>query len=333
MSRPLVMVTGGAGFIGSNIVAELGEQGRYDVAVCDVLGAAADGKWRNLAKAPLADFIAPDELLPWLYAHDDRVAAVVHMGAISATTEPDADLIVSTNFGLSRDLWRWCADAGKAFVYASSAATYGAGEQGFEDADDASSLQALRPLNAYGWSKALFDRWARAQADAGAAPPSWAGLKFFNVYGPNEAHKGAMRSVVHQMWPKAQAGEGVTLFRSHNPDYADGGQLRDFVYVLDCARVVAWMLERPGLAGIYNLGTGQARSFLDLAKATFAAAGRKAQVAFVDTPESIRDKYQYFTEARMQRLRDLGYDAPFHGLEEGVADYANRFLAQSDPYR
>ena len=333
MTRPLVMVTGGAGFIGSNIVAELGEQDRYDVAVCDVLGPASDGKWRNLAKSPLADFIAPDDLLPWLYANDERVSAVVHMGAISATTEPDADLIVQTNFGLSRDLWRWCADARKTFVYASSAATYGAGERGFEDADDAASLQALRPLNAYGWSKALFDRWARAQADAGAAPPSWAGLKFFNVYGPNEAHKGSMRSVVHQMWPKAQAGETVTLFRSHNPDYADGGQLRDFVYVLDCARVVVWMLEQPTLAGIYNLGTGRARSFLDLAHAIFGAAGPEPQVAFVDTPDAIRDKYQYFTEARMGRLRGLGYDAPFHSLEEGVDDYARRFLSQPDPYR
>lgn len=331
--KPLVMVTGGAGFIGSNVVAELGEQGRYEVAVCDTLGPAADGKWRNLAKSPLADFVQPDALFPWLHQHEERLAAVVHMGAISATTEPNADLIVETNFGLSRDLWRWCAEAGKTLVYASSAATYGAGERGFDDADDAASLQALRPLNAYGWSKALFDRWARAQADAGLAPPSWAGLKFFNVYGPNEAHKGSMRSVVHQMWPRASAGEAVTLFRSHNPDYADGGQLRDFVYVLDCARAVAWMLEQPSLAGVYNLGTGQARSFLDLARATASAAGRELAVEWRDTPVEIRDKYQYFTEAKMSRLQALGYVAPFHGLEDGVADYARRFLSQPDPYR
>ena len=331
--KPLVMVTGGAGFIGSNVVAELGEQGRYDVAVCDRLGAAADGKWRNLAKSALADVVPPDALFPWLHRHEDRVAAVVHMGAISATTEPDADLIVETNFRLSRDLWRWCAAAGKTLVYASSAATYGAGERGFDDADDLASLQALRPLNAYGWSKALFDRWARAQADAGSAPPRWAGLKFFNVYGPNEAHKGPMRSVAHQMWPKAAAGEPVTLFRSHNPAYADGGQLRDFVYVLDGARIVAWLLERPELAGVYNLGTGQARSFLDLAAAVAGAAGRDLRIAWRDTPEDLRDKYQYFTQARMDRLRALGWTAPFHTLEEGVTDYARRFLSQPDPYR
>ena len=333
MRRPLVMVTGGAGFIGSNIVAELGEGGRYDVAVCDRFGPAADGKWRNLAKAPLADLIEPEALFGWLDAHADRLSAVVHMGAISATTEPDADLIVRTNFALSRDIWRWCAGADVTLVYASSAATYGAGERGFDDADDAASLAALRPLNAYGWSKALFDRWARSQADAGEAPPRWAGLKFFNVYGPNEGHKGAMRSVVHQLQPRAAAGEAVTLFRSHRADVADGGQSRDFVYVLDAARVAAWMLDQPTLAGIYNLGTGRARSFLDLATATFAANGRKAEVLYVDTPAEIRDAYQYFTQAPMGRLRAAGYTAPFHSLEQGVGDYVRRFLLQPDPYR
>jgi ADP-L-glycero-D-manno-heptose 6-epimerase len=333
MSKRLVMVTGGAGFIGSNVVAELAGSALFDIAVCDRLGPAADGKWRNLAKSPLADFIAPEQLFDWLSANKADLAAVVHMGAISATTEPDADLILQTNFALSRDLWRWCARMGTTLIYASSAATYGAGEQGFDDDDDPASLAALRPLNAYGWSKAFFDRWARAEADLGSAPPSWAGLKFFNVYGPNEAHKGGMRSVVHQLWLKASLGGEVTLFRSHNPAYGDGGQMRDFVYVLDCARVIAWMLDQKSLCGVYNLGTGEARSFLDLANATFAAAGQSPHVSFIDTPLEIRDKYQYFTQARMSRLRAVGYAAPFYGLEDGIRDYVQKFLARSDPYR
>ena len=331
MSR-LVLVTGAAGFIGSNIVATLGEAG-WDVAGCDRLRSAQGGKWRNLLKHALVDFTAPEAMWDWLLAHAGELDAVVHMGAISATTEPDADLILHTNFTLSRDLWRWCARHGVPLVYASSAATYGDGALGFDDAPDLRSLLALRPLNAYGWSKALFDQFARREADAGRAPPSWAGLKFFNVYGPNEGHKGAMRSVVHQLWPRAAAGEAVTLFASHRPDYADGGQLRDFVYVRDCAAVVRWMLDQPRLQGVYNLGTGRARSFLDLAGAVFAAAGREPRIGFVPTPELIRDKYQYFTEARMERLRAAGYAAAFTALEDGVADYAARYLSQADPHR
>lgn len=333
MSKPLVMVTGGAGFIGSNIVASLCEQGDYEVAVCDRLRTAASGKWRNLAKHPIADFVAPEMLFPWLDAHASEVAAVVHMGAISSTTEPDADLIVHTNFTLSRDLWDWCAEAGAKLIYASSAATYGDGALGFGDADDVQALSRLRPLNPYGWSKALFDLYARRQADVDKAPPSWAGLKFFNVYGPNEYHKGGMKSVAAQIWPKVRDGEGVQLFRSHHPDYADGGQLRDFVYVKDAAKVVAWLLRQDQVCGLYNLGTGQARSFKDLAEAVFAAAGRTPVIGYVDTPETIRAQYQYFTEARMDRLRALGYAAPFASLEDGVADYVRAHLSQADPYR
>ncbi len=333
MSRPLVMVTGGAGFIGSNIVATLLERGEHEVAVCDVLGASAEGKWKNLAKHPICDFVAPDDLFDWLEAHADELKAVVHMGAISATTEPDADLIVHTNFTLSRDLWDWCAANGVRLVYASSAATYGDGALGFSDADDLQSLARLRPLNPYGWSKALFDLYARRKADAGVAPPSWAGLKFFNVYGPNEYHKGGMKSVVAQVWPRVRDGEGVTLFRSHHPDYADGGQLRDFVYVKDAAAVAAWLVDQNSVAGVYNLGTGQARSFKDLAEAVYAAAGQAPSIAYVDTPETIRAQYQYFTEADMQRLRALGYTAPFASLEEGVGDYVAGYLSQHDAYR
>jgi len=333
MSRDLILVTGGAGFIGSNIVADLCEGGRADVAVCDRLEGAETGKWRNLARHDITDLFAPEALFDWLARHEDRVRAIVHMGAISATTEPDADLILSTNFGLSKALWDWTAARGRTLIYASSAATYGDGDAGFDDADDYASLKALRPLNAYGWSKALFDLYARREADRGHAPANWAGLKFFNVYGPNEGHKGAMKSVVAQIWPRVAAGDAVSLFRSHRADYPDGGQSRDFVHVRDAAAVAGWLVDVPAVAGIYNLGTGKARAFRDLATATFAAAGQPVRIDYVDTPAVIRDKYQYFTEARMERLRGLGYTAPFLTLEAGVSDYVTRFLSRPDPHR
>jgi ADP-L-glycero-D-manno-heptose 6-epimerase len=328
-----VVVTGGAGFIGSNIVAELTAQGQFDVVVCDRLRSAESGKWRNLAKHPIADFVAPEALFAWLDAHAGEVEAIVHMGAISSTVEPDVDLILHTNFTLSRDLWTWSVAHGVRLIWASSAATYGDGSLGFDGRDDHASLARLRPLNAYGWSKALFDLYARREIDRGHAPPQWAGLKFFNVYGPNEQHKGSMKSVVAQIWPKVAAGEEVSLFRSHRPDYADGGQLRDFVYVRDAAEVVAWLVASPGVNGIFNLGSGKARSFADLARAVFAAAGQAPRIAYVDTPASIRDQYQYFTQADMSRLAAAGWTKPFTALEDGVADYVGRFLSQPDPWR
>ncbi|MDQ8029388.1 MAG: ADP-glyceromanno-heptose 6-epimerase [Brevundimonas sp.] len=333
MARRMIVVTGGAGFIGSNIVARLCGEDRYDVVVCDRMEEAALGKWKNLAKHGIADFWSPEELFEKLERHAERVEAIVHMGAISSTTEADADLIMRTNFSLSRDLWDWCALRGARLIYASSAATYGDGEDGFEDRDDIEWLSALRPLNAYGYSKYLFDQYAVKQADRGHAPGQWAGLKFFNVYGPNEYHKGGMKSVVAQIWPKVQAGEPVTLFRSHNPNYADGGQMRDFVFVEDVVDIIAWLLETPDVSGVFNAGSGQARSFLDLANATFAAAGKAPQVEYVDTPLSIRDKYQYFTEARMERVRATGYSGQSTPLEEGVRRYVQDFLMKPDAYR
>jgi ADP-L-glycero-D-manno-heptose 6-epimerase len=326
------LVTGGAGFIGSNIVAALCEAG-HDVAVCDTLGEAATGKWRNLAKHPIVDLVEPELLFDWLETNGEDLDAVIHMGAISSTTEPDADLILRTNYNLSCQLWDWCAATDTRLIYASSAATYGDGSKGFADEDGLAALKLLRPLNAYGWSKALFDQHAARNAEYGSTPKQWVGLKFFNVYGPNEYHKGGMRSVVDQIWPKIAAGEAVTLFKSHNPDYADGGQMRDFVHVEDAVKVVLWLLDNPKVNGVYNLGTGKARSFADLARAAFAAAGREPRIDYVDTPEPLRAQYQYFTEARMERLRSAGYTAPFVELEDGVADYVRRFLSQPDRYR
>ena len=332
MSR-IAFVTGGAGFIGSNIVQRLCAESGLDVVVCDWLGEAGVGKWRNIAKHPIADFCAPEQMFAWLDAHRTVVEVVVHMGAISSTTEPDADRIVQTNFVLSRDLYRWCAEAKTRLIYASSGATYGDGAAGFEDDNDLTALAALRPLNAYGWSKALFDLYAAREAGRGHAPPQWAGLKFFNVYGPNEGHKGAMKSVAAQIWPDVAGGGAVKLFKSYHPDYADGGQLRDFVSVADVSGVAAWLVSRPGVSGVFNVGSGRARSFKDLALAVFAAAGQAPRIEYVDMPQALRERYQYFTEARLGRLRAAGYEGQFTGLEEGIGDYVRGFLSRPDPYR
>ena len=327
----MIVVTGGAGFIGSNLVAALEAQGRGGVAICDRLGTGA--KWKNIAKRAPADIVAPERLFDFLGAYGREVEAVVHLGAISTTTETDVDLILAENFRLSMALWSWCARQGKRLIYASSAATYGDGRAGFDDDPSAEALAKLRPLNPYGWSKHIFDRRVTALLPTEAPrPPQHVGLKFFNVYGPNEYHKGAQRSVAHQLWERARAGEKARLFRSHNPDYADGGQLRDFIWVDDCVDVMLWFLDNPDKSGLYNVGTGKARSFLDLARATYAAAGRNADVEFVDTPEAMRAHYQYFTEARMERLRAAGYAKPFTALEDGVKQYVH-ILDSSDPYR
>ncbi|HYH18594.1 MAG TPA: ADP-glyceromanno-heptose 6-epimerase [Azospirillum sp.] len=328
----MIVVTGGAGFIGSNLVAGLAERGITDIAVADRF---RDGdKWRNLAKRELKALVRPDDILPFLDQHAAEVDVIFHMGAISATTERDVDKIVANNVALSMELWRWCAWRGARFIYASSAATYGDGAAGFVDDGSVEALADLRPLNPYGWSKHLFDRYvARAVLNGEPAPPQWAGLKFFNVYGPNERHKGDMMSVVAKLHPVLKAGEPARLFKSHRPDFADGGQSRDFIHVDDCVAVMLWLLDTPEVSGLFNVGTGKARSFKDLAEATFAALGLEPRIAYVDMPEHLRDKYQYFTQASTDRLRAAGFTRPFIELEEGVRRYVQDFLEQPDPYR
>jgi len=330
-NRGAYIITGAAGFIGSNIAAALDERGAR-IVVSDRL---RDGdKWRNIAKRELFDVVHPDHLPKYLEDHDGGVEAVIHMGAISSTTETDADLIVDNNYRLSLMLWMWCSRHAIPFIYASSAATYGDGAQGFDDDGGIEALAHLRPLNPYGWSKHLFDRRvARMVADGDLRPPQWAGLKFFNVYGPNEYHKGGMQSVVSQIYPRAVAGEPARLFKSHHPDYADGGQLRDFVWVGDCVDIILWLLDNREVSGLFNCGTGQARSFVDLTTAVYQSLGREPVIEFVPTPENIRDKYQYFTEARMDRLRAAGYDKPATSLEDGIGAYVKGYLNTADPYR
>jgi len=333
MTRKIAFVTGGAGFIGSNIAARLAEDRTLDVVICDRLREAELGKWRNIAKHPIGDFVAPEDMFDWLEKRWRDVEVVVHMAAVSSTTEPDADKIIHSNFTLSRDLFRWCADHQRRLIYASSAATYGAGEAGFVDDNDYEALAKLRPLNTYGWSKALFDLFAARQAARDYAPAQWVGLKFFNVYGPNEEHKHSMKSVASQIWPHVRDGHAVQLFKSYRPDVADGGQTRDFVYVRDAADVIQWLVQNPQVNGIFNLGSGSGRSFADMAKAVFKAAGREPQIDYTAMPPAIRDKYQYFTEARMDRLMAAGYPKPMTPLEEGIEDYVRSYLSQPDPYR
>jgi ADP-L-glycero-D-manno-heptose 6-epimerase len=326
----MLLVTGGAGFIGSNVVAALNEAGRTDIVVNDVLG--ADGKWHNLAKRRLADVIAPADLFRWLDGR--KLDAVIHLGAISDTTATDADLVIANNFRLSLDLLDWCTAARTPFIYASSAATYGDGAAGFGDDWAGDALNRLRPMNLYGWSKQLFDlAIVERSAKKQKLPPQWAGLKFFNVFGPNEYHKGEMMSLLAKRFDDAKCGRTVRLFKSHREGIADGEQKRDFIYVDDAVAVVRWLMETPSASGIFNVGTGKARSFRDMIAALFAALGLAPKIEYIDMPETIRGQYQYFTEAEVANLRHAGYNAGFLSLEDGVKRYVTQFLDTADRYR
>lgn len=331
MIMQTILITGGAGFIGSNIAARLCKRGTHRVVICDSLGTG--DKWRNLRKTPVYEVIPPNNLFYWLEMYAGSLDAIIHMGAISSTTETNVDLILENNQTTSTLLFRWCAENAKRFIYASSAATYGDGAAGFDDNTSLEYLNALYPLNPYGWSKHLVDRYiAQSVAMGEHVPPQWAGLKFFNVYGPNEYHKEDQKSVVAAKFPDAVAGKAVKLFKSYNPDFRDGGQVRDFVYIRDCVDVVMWLLDNPNISGIYNVGTGQARSFDDLARAVFAAIGRDPIIEYFDMPENLRGKYQYFTEAKIESLRKAGYTAPFTSLEDGIRDYVQNYLQEEDQY-
>ena len=326
----MLLVTGAAGFIGSNVVASLNEAGRTDIVVNDVLG--GEGKWRNLASRQFADFIPPADLMRWLDGR--KLEAVVHLGAISSTTATDGDLVIEANFRLPLRLFEWCASARTSFIYASSAATYGDGEAGYSDDWSRAALQRLKPMNLYGWSKHVFDlAVVERVARKDKVPPQWAGLKFFNVFGPNEYHKGEMMSLVAKRFDDAKAGSAIRLFKSHRAGIADGQQRRDFIYVDDAVAVVRWLLETPSVSGIFNVGTGKARSFRDLMTAMFAALGRKPAIEYIDMPASIRDSYQYFTQAETTNLRRAGYNADFTPLEEAVQRYVTGYLDRPDRYR
>jgi ADP-L-glycero-D-manno-heptose 6-epimerase len=326
----MILVTGGAGFIGSNVVTALNEAGYADVVVNDTLG--SEQKWRNLAKRQIADFVFPEDLGRWLQGR--KLDAVIHLGAISATTATDGDEVIRSNFQLSLALLDWCTDAGVPFIYASSAATYGDRTSDFNDDWSSTALKRLRPMNLYGWSKHLFDQLVVERFEKSRKlPPQWVGLKFFNVFGPNEYHKGAMASVVSKVFEQAKAGDPVRLFKSHREGIADGDQRRDFIYVDDVVAVMLWFLKMPHSHGIYNVGTGQAGSFREMITAMFEALGRPPNIEYIDMPLSIRDSYQYFTQSEVKNLRRAGYNADFTPLPTAVERYVLDYLDRPDRYR
>jgi len=315
----VIIITGAAGFIGSCLVGKLNAEGFTDLVLVDDFSSAE--KQRNLEGKKYSKQVHRDVFDSWLKENHRFVQLVFHIGARTDTTEFDKTVFDRLNLNYTKALWKTCVEFGLPLVYASSAATYGLGEYGYSDAHE--GIPLLKPLNPYGESKNDFDKWALEQEHA---PYFWAGLKFFNVYGPNEYHKGRMASVIFHAFKQVKEKGSVNLFRSHRPDYKDGEQLRDFVYVKDLVEVCYFLLHHRKHSGIYNLGSGKARSFLDLAKSTFRAMGKEPQIQFVDTPADIRDKYQYFTEADMRKLQAIGYHKPFHSLEEGVSDYVINYL-------
>lgn len=315
------IVTGGAGFIGSCVVRTLNDAGIEDIIVVDNI--ASTEKWLNLRNKKYREYVHKSVLLEKLDSYSG-VEAVIHMGAQSSTTERDFDYLWNNNFEFTKALWRYCAQERIPFIYASSAATYGDGRQGFDDEGD---IDLLRPLNGYGYSKQLFDLWVKHQAVE--CPPQYAGLKFFNVYGPNEYFKGSMASMVFHGYKQIRECGAIRLFKSCNPDYADGEQLRDFVYVKDICGVILWLLKNPKVSGLFNVGTGRAQSFRELAEATFRALDMEPNIEYIDMPEHLREKYQYYTQAEMAKLRNAGYAAPFAELAQGVTDYVQNYLHKS----
>lgn len=322
----MYILTGGAGFIGSSFLSALNAQGRSDVLVVDNLGSTE--KWKNLQGKEYSDYLHKTEFLKRVETNrlPEKISAIIHLGACSSTTETNAEYMMENNFRYTRTLAEWALAKGIRFVYASSAATYGDGELGFSDEDK--KAPSLRPLNVYGYSKHLFDLWALKTK----AAEKIAGIKFFNVYGPNEYHKGDMMSVICKAYHQISAAGKLKLFKSYRPDFKDGEQQRDFIYVKDCNDVLSWLLETPKVCGIFNLGTGEARSWNALAESVFAALGKKRNIEYIEMNEDLKPRYQYFTEARMEKLRAAGYTKPFTTLEAGVADYVKNYLNTKNQY-
>jgi ADP-L-glycero-D-manno-heptose 6-epimerase len=321
----MIVITGAAGFIASCLAAKLNEEGYYDLVLVDDF--SHESKKINYADKRYTALVDRNNFFTWLAANEDQVQFIFHLGARTDTTEFDKSIFDRLNLNYSKQMWNACVEYGLPLVYASSAATYGDGDLGYND--DHGVVNQLVPLNPYGDSKNDFDKWALEQD---RAPYFWAGLKFFNVYGPNEYHKGRMASVVFHAFNQIMKSGEMKLFRSHRDDYTDGGQMRDFVYVKDVVEVCNFLMHNRKNSGLYNLGSGTARPFLDLAKGVFKALGKDENIGFVDTPADIRDKYQYFTEANMTKLIGIGYNKPFTSLEDGIADYVKNYLVNGKVY-
>lgn len=321
----MIIVTGAAGFIGSCLVSKLNQEGFQDIVIVDDFSDLE--KMKNLEGKMYSQKIHRDDFIQWLKINQRLVQFVFHIGARTDTTEFNKEIFDKLNLNYTKGIWKICVEFGLPLVYASSAATYGLGEFGYEDNHEV--IEKLKPLNPYGDSKNDFDKWAIKEEKK---PYFWVGLKFFNVYGPNEFHKSRMASVILHAYNQIKEKGKVKLFRSHNPKFKDGEQLRDFVYVKDVVEVCYFLLHHRKDSGIYNLGSGKARTFLDLVKNTFAATGKQPDIEFIDTPIDIRDKYQYFTEANMNKLKSIGYPKPFYTLEEGVKDYVQNYLIEKKYY-
>jgi ADP-L-glycero-D-manno-heptose 6-epimerase len=321
----MIIITGAAGFIGSCLIQKLNDEGYYDLILVDDF--SNELKNKNFEGKKFASKVDRDVFPTWLLENQLHVQFVFHIGARTDTTEMDRELLNHLNLDYTKNIWNICTEFGLPLVYASSAATYGLGELGYDD--DESKIPMLKPLNPYGDSKNEFDIWALNQDKK---PYFWSGLKFFNVYGPNEYHKGRMASVIFHTFNQIQKTGSMKLFQSHNPEFKDGEQMRDFVYVKDVVNILYFLMHHRKDSGIYNLGTGKARTFLDLAKSTFYALNKDPEISFVPTPEDIREKYQYFTEANMNKLRSIGYSRDFYSLEEGVKDYVSNYLIGSRYY-
>ncbi|MCS7028698.1 MAG: ADP-glyceromanno-heptose 6-epimerase [Bacteroidia bacterium] len=322
----MIIVTGAAGFIGSCVVTTLNQAGYTELILVDDF--SKSHKQANYEHKKYAKLISRNEFIPWAINHAREIQFIIHLGARTDTTEFNPAIFDKLNLTYSKDIWNLCANNQIPLIYASSAATYGMGEYGFKD--DESQLSVLKPLNPYAESKHNFDKWAVQRKEK---PFFWAGLKFFNVYGPNEYHKGRMASVVYHAFNQVQETGKIKLFRSHNPKFKDGEQMRDFIYVKDVCKVILFLMENRTASGIYNLGTGKARTFVDLANQVFYALNKTPNIEFIDTPKDIRETYQYFTQAEMQKLREKAkYTAPFYSLEEGVQEYVKEYLVPKKYY-
>lgn len=321
----MIVVTGAAGFIGSCLVGKMNTKGFEDIVIVDDF--SNQKKNKNFDDKKFKEQVHREEFIDWLNVNNATVDFIFHIGARTDTAEFDMSIFEKLNINYSKDIWKACTQYKIPLIYASSAATYGLGEYGYDD--DHSIVEKLKPLNPYGESKNIFDIWALKQSEK---PPFWAGIKFFNVYGPNEYHKNRMASVIIHAYKQILETGKVKLFRSHNPKFKDGEQLRDFIYVKDLVNVLCFLKDHREQSGLYNLGTGVARSFLDLAKATFKALNKEENIEYIDTPVDIRNKYQYFTEANMKKLRSIGYDAPFYTLEAGIREYVQGYLNRNSYY-
>ncbi|MCF7920678.1 MAG: ADP-glyceromanno-heptose 6-epimerase [Candidatus Cloacimonetes bacterium] len=316
----MIIVTGGAGFIGSVLVKRLNDEGIDDIVIVDHLGKSE--KWKNLISLSFSEYIHKDDFFDWLEIEEPEIEAVFHLGACSSTTEEDADYLYNNNYEYTRELAVYCLERDIRYIYASSAATYGAGEYGYSDADELTGK--LRPLNKYGFSKLLMDKWVLGNK----LEDKICGLRFFNVYGPNEYHKGAMKSMVYKAFYQILETGSVKLFRSNSPEYADGEQMRDFIYVQDVVDVMLWLWEHEEVNGIYNIGTGKARSWKEMMQAVYKAMDKPEKIEYIEMPENLRNSYQNYTCADMDKLRKAGYEKPFTPLEDGVADYVRNYLAR-----